>query len=836
MKLSEIYSRLTDPYPLDDGWLAVCPSHDDHAPSLAVTLKDDGRVLFHCRAGCSWADVSNALGLPGAGVRDVEVDMSIEASSNANDPVSPVATAILKQYLTEANDALSTTSSKVSKDALAYVKKRFGLAADDAISIGLGVDDGSIASVFTGQRWTMTPRLVVPFLDFDGLPVGGQGRDLYDADEHRWCSLSSPKDGGKWSPLAVFMQSHGLDTFLVTEGPGDALTAFAAGYHAIGVRGAALGGASRTRELLVDGLAGRRVVLVGDDDDAGRTFVRAAASALADGGIEAFVLELPDDVSDLSEWCEARPSTFASELREAVDQAKVFSTAPEVEAPMPTDRQGILDSLGGFELTDVGNAQRVKARFDGNLRYSPEVGFYTFDGRTWHHDRFDSVRTAAQSIGLELEREGRRYINSGDAAISATGKELIRWGNYSQSSRGIDAMLKELKVLRDIPIDVESFDTRHHLLAFENGVVNLKTGELLPHDREYLQTRRIGFEYDPTATCPRWERFLAEIFPDDPTIPPYLQRLIGYGITGETSEQCFAIFYGTGANGKSVFTDTLAHTFAPISNTTPFSTFERKPSGGIPNDIAALKGSRLVFASEGEQGVPMAEATLKRATGQDLLTARLMRKEFFSFRPTHLIMLATNHKPSFRGQDEGLWRRVKLLPFERYFAPDERDHYLIETLRGEAQGIIAWAVRGAVEWYRAGLMDPEKVVTATESYREVSDVLDGFFPGIFERGTSTDHVLGADVYRRYHQWTEDEELPSREVWSRKALYAALDERGAYRKKTKKGIAIFGIVLADPSDDDDTSTDDTPVATPREVPASNTDTSLAGIFGEEKETS
>jgi putative DNA primase/helicase len=244
-----------------------------------------------------------------------------------------------------------------------------------------------------------------------------------------------------------------------------------------------------------------------------------------------------------------------------------------------------------------------------------------------------------------------------------------------------------------------------------------------------------------------------------------------------------------------VFLDTLTEVFRAITTTTPFSTFEQKPSGGIPNDIAALKGARLVMASEGEQGKRMAEAVLKRVTGRDLIAARFMRQEFFEFRPSFLLQMATNFEPTLRGQDDGLWRRVKLIQWEQKFDGPRRDNRLPDKLMAEAPGILAWAIRGAREWYATGLADPTKVAAAASQYRASSDVLQGFIPGAYVYGEAENSVTGKALWNDFRAWAEEENLRDLQGWSQRAFYGALKERGLHQKRDSSGAKFTGIKRA-----------------------------------------
>lgn len=797
---------VTDPR----GYLVRCPAHDDQRPSLLLTLKDDGRLLIYCRAGCDRDQVLHALGLQPRDLFGWEPGdrAGITVHTGGGDAAGPPpgAVAALRMWLDHAAAVWEDPQHLELVDAgEQYVFSRFGLDVPAVERLGLGLSPRGTDHPFAhlSARFRAYPRLVVPLYDFAGIAKGAQGRDLSGGCSARWVSLSNPQDGEwSWAKYGVLRGGGSYDAWIITEGPSDGLTVAALGYDVVMVRGAGIAAnPALARELAVN-LRGREAVIAGDADAAGWKFTQRLAEALREHGHPAVsVLDIPLSGGDITDWRARDPDGFPVAFHRAVREARAYEGG---DAEKKVLRGRVLERRTGmgeltkeesraavdayraaverYGKTDAARAHALAAFLDGQVKYSPGLGFYVWNGRIWEPSE-SKVRAAVHRMGAAL-------------AMAQAGEEATGFLNTGK----IDALLTELKAVPAVHVHASAFDAHPELLTFRNGVVDLRTGELRDHDPADLITQMVDVDYDPEATAPRWERFLGEIFPDNPEMVPYIRRLVGYGITGHTEEQCFAVLWGKGANGKSVFTDTLTHVFRGVTKTTPFDTFEAKPGGGgIPNDLAALRGARLVMASEGEAGKPMAEAVLKRATGTDLITARFLRREFFEFRPTFLLFLASNHKPRFESQDEGLWRRVKLIPFRRFFAPHERDHTLPATLRKEAAGIVAWAVRGAIEWYRNGLQDPPLVQEATEEYRATSDRLAGFYPGVLvpkEDGW----IVGNLAYQEYRRWCELEGLSPREVLSRQKFYVAMEERGATRRRTRSGVTLYGVALNPDSHD------------------------------------
>jgi putative DNA primase/helicase len=319
------------------------------------------------------------------------------------------------------------------------------------------------------------------------------------------------------------------------------------------------------------------------------------------------------------------------------------------------------------------------------------------------------------------------------------------------------------------------------LLGVANGVVDLRTGKLRagrPSDRITIHT---NVSFDPSARCPRWEQAVNEIFEGNTEDVGFIRRAVGYSLSGDTSEQCLFPCYGEGSNGKSTFLETLRDVFGGYARNLPFSAFELKARSNIPNDIATLPGRRFVTAIETGDSIRLNEARLKALTGCDTTTARLLHREFFEFRPVAKFWLAFNHKPRVADDSHGFWRRVRLVPFKRRFDEGQADTRLPDKLRAEAQGILAWAVRGCIAWQAEGLGVPPDVRAATQAYREESDPLSEFLDEecIIDARA---RVRVGDFWASYDLWARQD---SRERWplDRRAFTQRMERRF---KKDRKG--------------------------------------------------
>jgi putative DNA primase/helicase len=349
---------------------------------------------------------------------------------------------------------------------------------------------------------------------------------------------------------------------------------------------------------------------------------------------------------------------------------------------------------------------------------------------------------------------------------------------------------------KDMDADPWSFNCR-------NGTIDLQAGRLRPHRRSDLITKLCDLDYDPDAPCPLWEATLAKFFARESperqaALIDYWQRLCGYAMTGVVRDQVMPVAFGTGSNGKSTILGTLMDVFGPdYAMKCPPDLLMAKRNDSHPTERTDLFGKRLVVAIETESGRRLNETMVKELTGNDSIRARRMREDNWEFKPTHTLIMATNHKPVIRGTDKGIWRRLKLVPFTVSVEDAAAIMDMPERLRAEWPGVLAWCVRGCLEWQRRGLDAPAEVLDATKGYKAEQDVLGLFLDECTTRGPNL-KAKASQLYARYKGWAE---TGNEYALSQRLFGEALHERGIESKRSN-GFWHIGIgLLADQSESD-----------------------------------
>ena len=465
------------------------------------------------------------------------------------------------------------------------------------------------------------------------------------------------------------------------------------------------GGAGKWKPYYSEHLKGRRVVILPDNDKAGREHAREVARHLQNTAAEVKVLNLPGlpGKGDVSDW-----------LNNGGTCEKLINLAEQTPVWNPTPTKGPIDG----ELpacTEAANGQLFADQNQGEA-------YWCDPWRTW------LVRT-----DVCLRKDGAKNVDK--RAVQTLGsllaeaddlgdKKLFGWAKRSLSDRGIRAMLERAK--HHLAIEPDKLDRDPMLLNCRNGIYDLTAGEFRKRQPTDLITQVTGAAYDPDAECPLWTEFLDRIMNGNGELIAYLQTVMGLCLTGDIAEQIFVIFYGIGANGKSVFTDTMMGVLGDYAAKAPSALLEVRHNDEHPTAIASLFRKRLVIASEMEESRKLRVQLVKELTGDRTIKARLMRQDYFDFERTHKIILVTNHKPIIRDSSIAIWRRVRLIPFDVCIPPVDQDPKLLEKLRAEWPGILNWAIEGCRRWIDKGLHTPDIVKANTEQYEVEMDPLAEF--------------------------------------------------------------------------------------------------------------
>ena len=343
-----------------------------------------------------------------------------------------------------------------------------------------------------------------------------------------------------------------------------------------------------------------------------------------------------------------------------------------------------------------------------------------------------------------------------------------------------------------IRIHSSQLDQNGWLFNCKNGTLDLQTGLLRQHKRDDLITKEVRMVFDPEAKCPTWLRFLSQIFGNHWELIEFVHRLLGYCLTGSTREQQLSFLLGGGARGKSTLLEAFGYVMGDYQRTCPPSTLLAKNIGsGANSDVARLQGARFVKATETEADQKLAAALIKQLTGGDTIAARPLYHEYSEYRPTFKIFLATNHPPRVRGSDDAMWRRIHVIPFDISIPKKQRDSGLLEKLKAEGPGILAWAVEGCLKWQRDGLKPPPEVLQANARYRTKMDTVGPFLEARCTHQDPGSKVRTSALYSAYGA------LCAEEGWDpvdRSAFRANIEGRGFEVKKTRGYYYFTGLAL------------------------------------------
>ena len=432
----------------------------------------------------------------------------------------------------------------------------------------------------------------------------------------------------------------------------------------------------------------------------------------------------------------------------------------------------LLQLAGNLRRTDTGNARALVIAHGEDIRHVRQWGWLAWNGTRWE-------RNAEKEVQRRAKQAADRLLDEIKDEPDSTQRELMaKWAAKSLDQARLTAMVKNAESESTIDASTEDFDRDPWLFNCPNGTIDLRTGQLEQHFREDLITKLAPVDFDPAATCPQWEAFLDKIFAGNRNLIKFVQRAIGYSLTGQQAERAFFILCGSGRNGKTTLLETLRAVLGDYAGQIPIESLMTQKNSGRPGatpEFVELKGKRFVTSSETEEGQRLAESAIKKLTGANTIKARDLYEKFIEFAPTHHIFMDCNHRPEIRGTDPAIWDRIRLVPFAVRISDEEVDANLGEKLTAEAPGILRWAVEGCLAWQCENLGFPSEVKEAMEEYRRESDILAQFLqerttPEIGYRLRARDLFV---EFRRYCQ-LNNLEVPSSNRFYRQMKRSEID--------------------------------------------------------------
>jgi putative DNA primase/helicase len=476
--------------------------------------------------------------------------------------------------------------------------------------------------------------------------------------------------------------------------------------------------------------------------------------------------------SDKPGFCECPPMT-----------ARVATAGRGRHRTLPPPGQFADDPLPEEPWTQLGYANRLVVVYGERLRYVRAwKQWLVWDGKRWAHDETGQAERWAK---MTARRMTDFVLASDDPDVR---RDCYPIAEKGETNAVVTSVLNLASTNERIAITHGDLDADPFLLNCPNGVLDLRTGDLRPHSPNDLLTKMTLAAYDPEAPGPGFRAFLERVQPDE-GMRAFLARLLGHALEGRITEHILPIFWGTGKNGKSTLTTAVVEALGDYADTADRDLLAARSFDAHPTGVADLFGLRLARIDEPDHGRRLAEGTVKQLTGGDRVKARRMREDFWSFDPTHTFLMLTNHRPVITGTDEGIWRRVRLVPWPIVIPEAERDRTLGDRLRLEADAVLAWLVAGYRDWAAHGLGEPDAVTQATANYRDGSDPLGRF---LADKCMTHGEIKSSDLFAAWQKWCASE---GEESGTNKALSEELENKGFDKKRAATGIFWKGLNLS-----------------------------------------
>ena len=738
-------------------YAAICPAHEDSDPSLHISQGDKG-IVCHCKTGCTTEQIVTAIGLKLADLFDNPLP-NVEGGKKIRD----------KGGLTVGNLARNKGFP------IAYLEG-WGLTNST-----LDKDKGDYII-----RWK---EVRIPYHREDGSNARPRRRMSLDG-KRKFCWGGTKDDAMAPYGLQNLQLARDLKALVLVEGESDVWSLHFHGYPVLGLPGAKCTGclrASHIREI-------NKVYIFQEPGEAGETFVAECKRKLMK--FKKFKGEIFK--MELSAWGD--PSELHMEdgdnFRKHFDEA-VSAAVPLLHGPASPDNVEKAEYTG-LPLTDTGNAERLVRRHGDKLRFMGARGqWIVWDGKHWRLDNkshqsyiTDTTRTIAQEAAA---------VDDPDLADA-----LRQHSRRSESASAIRSM--EFIGARMLSVDPNEMDTYPFLFNCLNGILDLKTMELHDHDPAMMMQCLANVTYDPEATCPRWDQFVLEVMSGDQEMVDFLQRIFGYAMTGSTAEEVMFFFYGAGRNGKTKFLEVIREIMGSYSEVASMGTLIEDPlkRAGPSNDVAKLAHARYVTYSETSIGQHLNEGLIKSLTGGDVITARFLHREFFTFSPGFKLFMISNHKPRVKGGDDGIWSRILLIPFLKKFEGENQDKNILEALVKEKSGILNWMIKGCQKWLESGLQVADSCKKATLQYEYDSDLIGQFVESEIVQMPNCRETI-ADMYEIYRMWCEK---TGENAFTKRNFNVRLEEKGFKKIIAGKnvrywdGIAFKGKAELSDSEDGD----------------------------------